>query len=387
MKKKNILFVMDGLVMGGVSKVLSNLLSKIDYSNYEIDLLVLHYHGDMKNLIPKDVNIIKGTKTFDVVDSSFKQLIKNKMYLKALKKIYFSFLIKTGLIKYKIIKERKKTLFRKYDNEISYNDGFCTLFCAFGDSANKINWNHVDVTTINSSSKYLRTMKKALSLINTNVSVSKEAAIAFRKYYNLDNEPKVILNIINESEIILKSKETIPDEDFDNDVINIISVGRLDYQKGYDRYVPIHKKLIDDGFKFKVYIIGDGIDKEMLLNEISKNHVENSLILLGKRNNPYPYFLKGDFTLLVSRYEGRPTVISESLVLGKPVFTTEVAGTKYLLDDGKYGIIVNNDEESIYQGLKKVLTEKDKMKKFEKNLENYSCKNDVKMNEFYSLIK
>ena len=288
MKKKEVLFVIDSLVVGGVSKVLSNLLSEIDYSKYKIDLLVLNYHGDMINGIPKDVNIINGTKVFNVIDYSFKQLIKNKHYFSAIKKLYFSFLMKTGLIKTLIRRERKKLLDKKYDNEISYNDGFCTLFCAFGDSVNKINWNHVDISVVNASSKYKKTMEKALKLINTNVSVSKEAAVSLKKYYNLDKEPEVILNVIDEDRIIEKSKEKIGDNIYDDKCINILSVGRLDYQKAYDRYVDIHKKLIDDGFKFRVVIIGDGSQKDLLLNKIKEYNIEDSLILLGKKQNPYP---------------------------------------------------------------------------------------------------
>lgn len=387
MKKKEVLFIIDSLVVGGVSKVLSNLLSELDYSKYKIDLLVLNYHGDMINGIPNEVNIIKGTNIFNIIDYSFNQLIKGKHYIKAIKKLYFSFLIKTGLIKFLIVNERKKILHKKYENEISYNDGFCTLFCAFGDSANKINWNHTDISVVNASRKYKKTMKKALKLIDTNVSVSKEAAISLKNYYDLDKEPKVILNVIDEDRIIEKSKDKIDDKIYDDKYINILSIGRLDYQKAYDRYVDIHKKLVDDGFKFRVFIIGDGSQKDFLLDKIREYNIEDSLILLGKKQNPYPYFLNCDFSLLVSRYEGMPTVVSESLVLGCPVLSTRVAGINYLLDNDKYGIIIENNEEAIYNGLKKVLLNKNIMSKCKKNLVSYSSKNDIKVKDFYSLLR
>lgn len=386
MKKKEVLFVIDSLVVGGVSKVLINLLAEIDYSKYKIDLLVLNYHGDMISNIPKEVNIIKGTKRFDVIDYSFKQLIKERRFVKAIKKIYFSFIIKTGSVKLLIKNERKKILHKRYDNEISYNDGFCTLFCAFGDSLNKINWNHVDISVVNASRKYKQTMIKALKLIDTNVSVSKEAAVSFKKYYDLNKEPKVILNVIDEGRIIEKSKETISNIMFDDEYINILSVGRLDYQKAYDRYIGIHKKLIDDGFKFKVYIIGDGCQRDLLQNKIKEYNIEDSLILLGKKQNPYPYFLNVDFSLLVSRYEGMPTVVSESLVLGCPVVSTNVAGIDYLLDNGKYGIIIKNNEDGIYNGLKNVLLKKDLLNTYKKNLVKYSSKNEDKLAKFYMLL-
>lgn len=386
MKKKEILFVIDSLVVGGVSKVLINLLTEIDYSKYKIDLLVLNYHGDMINNIPKEVNIIKGTKKFDVIDYSFKQLIKERCFVKAIKKIYFSFIIKTGLVKLLIVNERKKILHKRYDNEISYNDGFCTLFCAFGDSLNKINWNHVDISVVNASRKYKQTMIKALKLIDINVSVSKEAAVSFKNYYNLNEEPVVILNIIDEKNIVKKSKEKIDDKIFKKKYPNILSVGRLDSQKAYDRYIEIHKRLIDEGFKFRLFIIGDGLQKEFLINKISEYNIEDSFILLGKKKNPYPYFLKCDFSLLVSKYEGMPTVVSESLILGCPVVSTKVAGVNYLLDNGNYGIIIENSEEGIYKGLKEILLQKDLVNKYKKKLVNYSSKNEEKLAKFYMLL-
>ena len=267
---KNVLIVVDNLVTGGVSKVLINFLNKYDKNKINVDLLILHYHGSMIDMIPNDINVIKGTKFFDVVDLRIKDLIKDRKTIEVLKKIRFSFLIKTGLIKKKIIKERKKIILKKYDNEISYNDGFCTLFVGFGNSKNKLNWIHTDLKNYNASKKYFKTLSKALKNIDYNVSVSDEAGKSFYEYYKLKEKPITIINIIDDLEIIEKSKEII-DFNIDKNILNIVSVGRLDYQKAYDRYVKIHKKLIDEGFKFKLYIIGNGNQKELLEDLIKES--------------------------------------------------------------------------------------------------------------------
>ena len=145
--------------------------------------------------------------------------------------------------------------------------------------------------------------------------------------------------------------------------------------------------MIDEGFKFRLYVIGDGIERNELYNMICENQLQDSLILVGKKNNPYPYMLKSDFTLLVSYYEGMPTVVSESLILKKPVFSTKVAGIDYLLKNGEYGIIVDNCSEAIYEQLKNVLKNINIIKKYEKKLKNYNSKNSEKIDAFCSLIK
>lgn len=383
---KNVLIVVDNLVTGGVSKVLINFLNKYDKNKINVDLLILHYHGSMIDMIPNDINVIKGTKFFDVVDLRIKDLIKDRKTIEVLKKIRFSFLIKTGLIKKKIIKERKKIILKKYDNEISYNDGFCTLFVGFGNSKNKLNWIHIDLKNYNASKKYFKTLSKALKNIDYNVSVSDEAGKSFYEYYKLKEKPITIINIIDDLEIIEKSKEII-DFNIDKNILNIVSVGRLDYQKAYDRYVKIHKKLIDEGFKFKLYIIGNGNQKKLLEDLIKENSLEDNLILLGEKKNPFPYVKSSDLTLLVSRFEGMPTVVFESLILNKPVISTDVAGIKYLLNNGEYGMIMENSEDGIYKGMKTILNNADLIKKYKENLVEYKHDNKQSLEKIYNLLK
>ena len=111
--KKNILFVVDNLKMGGVTKVLGNLLNRLDYSLYDVDLLILHYYEDMKFKYPSSVKIITAGNDLNLIDENIGKLLKEKNVIKIIKKALFAFSIKTGIIKKKILKNRKKAVNKK----------------------------------------------------------------------------------------------------------------------------------------------------------------------------------------------------------------------------------------------------------------------------------
>ena len=143
---KKVLFVVDERMMGGVSIVLQDILKFINTKKYEIDIMVLHNHGDYLNNID-NVNIIYGTPFFEAIDYTIKEVLKSGNIKLIFRKCYLVFLMKTGLIKRKIIKERRKCLTKKYDVEIAFKDGFTALFTAYGDSLKKYHWLHADYST------------------------------------------------------------------------------------------------------------------------------------------------------------------------------------------------------------------------------------------------
>lgn len=372
--KKNVLFVVDNLKMGGVTKVLINLLKRLDYSKYNIDLLVLHFYNDMKIEIPEDINLIKGSKLLQSVDENISKLLKEMNIFKIAKKILFSFEIKSGLIKNRINRDRKINLLKKYDIEIAFGDGFPYLYVGYGNASQKIAWMHSDVLIKDYSSRYYKRMKNALENMSLGIAVSDKVKESYQKKYDVKNI-EVINNIIDSDEILEKSKIHIKIP-WDNKKINFLSVGRLDYSKNYDMLLRVSERLINSGFDFRVFIIGDGEEKENLEKMILKSQMEENFILLGRKDNPYPYIKNADMFLLSSRFEGLPTVIIESLILHIPCLSTEVAGIHQILNDS-IGIISNNNEEDFYLKLKEVLLEKDKINNMKKNLLDYQYDNDT----------
>ena len=388
---KKVLFVNDEMVIGGVSRVLNNLLQElVKQTSYEIDLLVLHKHGEMLKDIPVGVNIIEGTPFFRVIDLPLSQIIKSKNMSLLIKKLYLLFLMKTGLIGRKIKSERKKMKLASYDVEIAFKEGFCTIFVGNGNSQKKVNWVHLDYKKQNCSSNHMPLMKKTLELIDVNVAVSKVAANSYQEVFNLKEDVKVIHNIIQSDLIKEKAAQSVNLDDlklFKNKDLTFISVGRLVEQKGYDRLIKIHRRLIDEGFKHNIMIIGNGEDEQNLKNEIEKNNCQETFKLIGYRENPFPYFKLADCFLLPSRYEGLPTVVFESLICKTPVIATKVAGIEEQLSDNSYGLVVENDESHFYEAMKMIIMNPEKLEMMKNELKHYAYQNETIITQISKLVE
>ena len=371
---KNILFVVDNLVMGGITKVITNLLVNLDPEKYNIDLLVLHYYEDMNVKIPEYVNIIEGNKFFSSVDVSIKRIMKEKNVSEFLKKLSLVISLKSGRIRNKIVEARKNILTKKYDTEIAFSDGFSHIFVANGDTPNKIAWMHTDISVQNDSKRYYNLVKESLKKMNMSVCVSDRVREVYKSYYDLDDDKiQTIHNIIDVDEIRNKGNEKI-DIQFSKDAINLISVGRLEAQKNYERFINVHKRLIDDGYKINSYLIGDGLEKEKLENTIKEQKIEDTFFMLGRKDNPFSYVKKADLFILSSILEGLPTVLYEAIILGVPCVSTEVAGAREILKD-KYGLITENDDEALYCGIKKILDDKKLLDTYKSEVSMYKSEN------------
>ncbi|MDO5557054.1 MAG: glycosyltransferase [Clostridia bacterium] len=371
---KNVLIVVDNLVMGGVTKVLVDFLKEVNFTKYKVDLCILHYYKDMSVEIPKEVKIIEGTDFFCVVDERFSDLKKNGKLLKIIKKILFAIYIKTGIISFKIKQQRRVMFKRDYDVEIAFNDGFSQIFTANGDTKKKIAWLHSDLRVKNYSANYYNILKKSILKFDLGLGVSNEVCESYREVYSMKNLT-TIENFVDYKSIIEKSNEKL-DFNFDENTFNMISVGRLDYPKNYDRLIRVHKKLIDNNYKVKTYIVGEGNEREKLQNLIRELGVDETFFLLGRKDNPYKYVKRADLFVLSSRYEGLPTVITEAMILKVPCISTKVAGVQRQLQE-LYGLVVENSEDALYNGISQLLQGNNGLlKKYKQNLENYEFNNN-----------
>ena len=362
MEKINILFVNDEMVMGGVARILCTLLKLLDKDKYEIDFLVLHKHGELLSEIPTNINVIEGTKFFRTVDIPLRECNISNLFSKLRLLLY----MKTGLIKKKIIKERKKMLNKRYDIEFSAKEGFCTIFNAFGDSLKKINWIQTDYKENNFSINHMSLIKDALKNIDTNIACSEQVKNSFEEVFDI-KDVVVINNPIDDERIrqmsLKECKLTM-----DNKKINLITVSRFHPQKGLDRLIKAFSKYKDF---YSLTIVGDGELKDSLVALAKELDAYDDINWTGILSNPYPLIKASDLFVLSSLYEGYPTITIETLISGTPILSTRVAGITNQINNENYGYIVENNLDAIINALdslkhskKALLDKKEQLKKY-----------------------
>ena len=168
---------------------------------------------------------------------------------------------------------------------------------------------------------------------------------------------QVLYNTNETNQIQELAKLPVDDVVFEKDVPSVCSVAKITPTKGFDRLARVHKRLMEEGLKHHIYILGVGEQKEEIEAYLRENHLENSFTFLGFRDNPYKYVAKCDLYVCSSLREGFSTAVTEALIVGTPVVSTLCSGAKELLgENNEYGLVVENSEDGIYAGLKQMLT-------------------------------
>ncbi|EOU2048711.1 glycosyltransferase, partial [Clostridium perfringens] len=243
-----------------------------------------------------------------------------------------------------------------------------------------LQWIHIDISKV-SNIDFIDKQVKWYKKLDNIICVSKVSKESFDKRYSeLKNKTYVIYNFYNENKIKEMSKSN---NVFNRNNFNILSVGRLVEQKGYERAINIFYRLKEEGYNFNWSIIGEGILREKLEKQIELLGLEKNIKLLGIKENPYPYIKQCDLFFLPSLYEGFPTVTIEAKILEKPVLATEVSGIKEQIIHKETGLIVDNNEESIYFELKNILQNIESIKNLSSN---YGIKNVIDNYKKYEQI-
>lgn len=392
--KTKLLFICYSMKIGGDISSLITLLHTIDYSAYEVDLLMLKNEGDLLNDIPKEVNILP-----QAINNKNPLLLKLK---KALVYILKGYMFKRLMYSYfgdkryikgqtQIMAYAQNDVCRKikkqYDVSIGYMEFWPNAYSALKTNSKKrIGWIHVDYENAGLDPQL---DKKTFYKFDKIACVSDKCLSNFRNLFpELSSRSSFIDNITSETYIKKKSEEIIYDFEKSSDYLIIITVARLsNAHKGLDRAVMALKKLKDDGYKVKWFVIGDGSDKSILEKMIEKNDLKEHFILLGKRINPYPYIKKADLYVMTSRYEGKPIAVTEAQILGVPIVTTAYQSANEQVINGFDGIVVENNDESIYYGIKELLDNPQKITEFKENLLKRKFSNEYVVDDFYKLIK
>lgn len=331
-----ILFVIPDLGGGGAEKILVNLVNNLDTKKFDVSVLVMFDGG---------VN---------------RQFLSPKIKYRAVFKRYHRGLIRT----LKFFKPEflfQQLIGDEYDVVVSFYESYFTRIVAGGTGKTKlVSWVHRNFSTTYRMENFFRSKKELLKYyanFDRTYFVSQMALESFINEVADDRASySVVPNVVETDVIRLQATEALPLK-FDPSYFNLLGIGRFTHVKGFERLIKAVARLRDeDDLKVRLYLLGQGelrAEYQKLIQELQMNMV---ITILDYDANPYKYLKAANLYIVSSFYEGLSTTTTEALIVGTPVLTVNVSGASELLTDGRAGVITENNDESLYLGIRKVLT-------------------------------
>lgn len=357
-----ILFLIHDLGQGGAEKVLVNLVNNMDRSKFDISVTALFGGGVNEQFLAPDIH-------FRAVFP--KEVPGNSKLMK---------LLTLAQLHQMCVKEH-------YDIEVSYLEGPSARVISGCQDANTklVSWIHVEQHTMERLSGSFRSEREARECydrFDQTVCVSQYVHDDFCRILNFQNPCRVLYNTVESEKILANANDAAP-ELIDDENMRLMAVGTLKESKGYMRLLSIIKRLHDEKYPVHLYILGIGPLQQEIERYIKANDLQEAVTLLGYQTNPYKYVSKCDLFVCASFAEGFSTAATEALIVGTPVCTVEVSGMKEMLGEhDEWGIVTENSEEALYQGIKDLLDHPDKLTHYkEKAIERgktFSTENTVR---------
>ena len=388
MEKRNILFVMSSLRNGGAERSLVNLLQLLDYDRYNVDLLLFQNEGMFLQLVPKEENIISNcNKLYTLYDNNKTEALKHP-YLSVVHMIgTFISRKKTNSVaksrQYRWEHFYKKIipeLTKEYDVAIAYMQREQTYFLVDKVKATKkIAWVHNEYSQLG----HFKEMDlEYFEKVDKVVTISDLCAKDLKKNFPSIAEKFVVLPNLTSSQVIRNlAKEFYPPE-FKRDVLNIVSIGRLNAQKGFEFALEAALELKKSRVKFHWVVLGIGSLKEELEKKREELGVQDCFEFIGARENPYAYMKNADVLVQSSRFEGKSVVLDEGKILCCPIVTTNYP-TVYDQINEDEGVIVGMSGKEIADGIMKILKEP---RRYSEYLSRHEYGNEKEIEGYYQLF-
>lgn len=396
---KKIIIVSHAMEIGGAERALLGLLNSFDYSNYQVDLFLARQEGELLKFLPKQVNLLPMNQA-RYLAVPMKNLIRQhkiKILYGRLKAKYFA-------------KKCVKELGFKKDNqvELTYSHKYTWMYMDDINSdveydlaisfltphyiclnhvrsKKKIAWIHTDYSTIDIDIQTELSMWEAYDYI---ASISEKATEVFlTKFPALQDKIIEIDNIVTNSMIEEQANEDIELEFEKGKCFNLLSVGRFSHAKNFDNIPFICQAILERGIDVKWYLVGFGGDEQLIRERIEQYGIKEHVIILGKKDNPYPYIKACDIYIQPSRYEGKAVTVREAQILHKPVIITSFPTAHSQVEDGYDGVIVPLDNEGCADGIAKVIKDRVLQNQLIENTKKTDYSNENEIEKIYKLIE
>ena len=360
--KKKVLFLMWSFSLGGgAEKILSTIVSNLDLEKYQIDILEMEHFDKGYEDVPEDVRILKPYKKRNygrVIDAILWRL-----------RIYFPNLVRKWLIK------------DDYDIEVSFTIMNPAFPFSKRKEVKKIAWIHGSIEAFleENQSHYRKNHFEQLNQADKIVAISKKTRESIEIVYPIfQNKIQTIYNGYDFNYLLEKSEEVAPVILEKN---SICVIGRLEELKGTDRVLNVFHQLQNELEDVHLYYIGSGEQESFLKAEVERLQLRNKVHFLGYQKNPYSILNQAKVLLSLSKQEGFSGAVVEAVTLGIPFVSTNVGGAEELSADGKFGEVIESEQEAV-NALKNYITgEKIISESYSKFIQTFSVEKQLQQIE------
>ena len=399
--KPRIFIAMHYMEIGGAETALVGLLNALDPARVDVDLFLYDHRGEMMQFIPEWVNLLPQIPKYSVLERPIVELVKRgfwgiaaaRMWAKRISKVAYKRSGSTLENNGGLDKMSKCTtpLLPRINQSVTYDlaISFLTPHRIVAEKVKakkKIAWIHTDYTRVwVDAEDELKVWQK----YDYVASISGDVTNTFLQVFP-SLAPKIveIENILSPTFVRKRAELQNVDKEIRHEgAITLLSVGRFSDAKNYDNVPDICKRLINETkLNIKWYIIGYGGDEALIRKKIKEAGMEEHVILLGKRSNPYPYIKACDIYVQPSRYEGKSVTVREAQMLCKPVVVTNYPTAPSQIRSGIDGVIVPMDNEGCAHGLAEVICDKPLQERIIAHLKTHDYGNESEVEKIYTLI-
>ena len=396
--KPSILIFSQAMELGGVERSLLGLLDSIDYDRYAVDFFLMRHNGELMPYLNPKAKLLPEIPQYASLAVPMGSLIKSgrfgvlcgrlrgKLAAQHFDKKHPSGKPSVAALTY----SHKYTLNsmplisdKTYDLAISFLTPH--YFTRERVKAKKYAaWIHTDYTALSLD----RTAELAMwGKYDAICGVSEQASKGFQTAFpELAGKVQTIENILPKGLICKQAEEPQTDMPSEEGIV-LLSVGRFCDAKNFDNMPDICRRLVADGLDVKWYLIGYGGDEPLIRQKIAETGMQDRVIILGKKDNPYPYMRACDLYVQPSRYEGKAVTVREAQMLGKPVVITDYATSSSQLEDGVDGVIVPMDNVDCTAGIAALLRDPARMQQLSENCKKRDYTNSAEVEKIYALME
>lgn len=396
---KKILIFSHAMEIGGAEKALLGLLETIDTTKYSVDLFLMRHTGELMKYIPEEINLLPEIPQYSALAIPIIEVLKKGQFSVAFGRCIGKEKAKQTVKRLNLSKDNqvgleyshKYTLkympsinAKEYDLAISFLTPH--YFVAERVRAKKkIAWIHTDYSAVKVDKE---SEIKMWSKYDKIISISDDVTTSFlRTFPQFSSKIEVIENIMPIKSIYKMTDEFSVESEMPSDgSVKILSVGRFSYAKRFDEVPDICRKIRQLGTDVKWYLIGFGGDEKLIRQKIIEAGVQNYVVILGKKENPYPYIKACDLYVQPSRYEGKSVAVREAQLLGKPVVITNYSTAQSQVKDGFDGVIAPMDIQKCAEKIVSVIRDKSLQNRLIEKMKNEDYVKANKINLIYSII-